>query len=84
MKLQRVIFQREVPSPAAPSVARTNWWSSFEGAKFLITRSGDTVSIGCQETGRTFLYPWDSVAAAEPALPEAPPPVVTHAKRQRT
>jgi hypothetical protein len=42
---------------------------SFDGPDFTIERSGDTVAICSRETGRTILYPWCTVAAAEPERP---------------
>lgn len=84
MRLVRVMFAYEVPSPSAPSVSRVNWCSSFAGVHLQIARDGDCVRIADSETGRTFLYPWSAVAAAEPMPPEAQvQPVVTHQKRAK-
>lgn len=77
MKIARVVFVREVPSPRVVSQSRSHWVLSFEGPDFAITRDGDTLSVTSRETGRELLYPWCLVAGAEPeqlpAEPCAPP-----------
>jgi hypothetical protein len=66
MKMSRVVFAREVPSPAVASLSRSSWVLSFDAPQFLILRQGDTLSVTARETGREILYPWASVTAAEP------------------
>lgn len=77
MKLSRIAFQREVPTPLTPSFSRTNWQASFDDQLYAIDRQGDTVAITHRESGRTFLYPWAHVAGCEADLLPSPPAKVT-------
>ena len=73
MRLSRIAFQREVPTPLTPSLARTNWQASFDDHLYAIDRQGDTVAITHRESGRTYLYPWAHVAGAEAEQITQPP-----------
>jgi hypothetical protein len=79
MKIARIMFVSEVPSPSGQSLARQNWITTFNAAEFHIARQGDTVIVTSKETGRTLHFPWSLVAAAEPdpqpceAVPLPPP-----------
>lgn len=66
MRLARVVFLHEVPSPRVRSFSRTHWHSVFESAAFMITVEGGAVRIVDRDTGIGYLYPWSNVAAAEP------------------
>lgn len=65
MIFSRIAFRTEVPSPKAPSLARSNWIVTFETASYLIQRDGDVVYITDRVSGLQFLYPWSNVAAGE-------------------
>lgn len=72
--IARIAFRHEVPSPSAPSFARTHWLQSFAATDYEITRDGELVSLRCKVTGRTLYYPLASVAAFELASPHVPGP----------
>ena len=66
MRLARVVFLHEVPSPRVKSFSRTHWHSVFESSAFMITIEGGAVRIVDRDSGIGYLYPWSNVAAAEP------------------
>lgn len=71
MKLSIVAFRGDAPCPRSGSPAKGDWVPCFRASSgFDIVKEGDTVLITHKESGRTWAYPFSSVAGAEVAKDE--------------